>query len=69
MNLNRTSATFIGFIAILLWSSVIGLIRNVSESLGATGGAAMIYSVASIFLFISVGLPNIRKFPKSVGEE
>lgn len=64
MVLNKTKATLIGLIAILLWSSVIGLMRHVSENLGVTGGGAMIYSVASIFLCVSVGLPNIRKFPK-----
>lgn len=57
-------ATLIGLIAILLWSSIVGLIRGVSESLGATGGAAMIYSVASVFLLFSVGRTRVRQFPR-----
>lgn len=61
---NKRSATLIGLIAVLLWSSIVGLIRSVSESLGATGGAAMMYSVASIFLLLSVGFGGIREFPK-----
>lgn len=48
----------------MLWSSIVGLIRSVSESLGATGGAAMMYSVASVFLLISIGFPKISEFPK-----
>ena len=60
----KRNATLIGLIAVLLWSSIVGLIRSVSESLGATGGAAMMYSVASIFLLISIGFPKISEFPK-----
>ncbi|RSO51844.1 drug/metabolite DMT transporter permease [Acinetobacter lactucae] len=62
--ISKRNATLIGLIAVLLWSSIVGLIRSVSESLGATGGAAMMYSVASIFLLISIGFPKIREFPK-----
>ena len=35
-------ATLIGFTAILLWSTTVGLLRSVSEAFGATGGAALI---------------------------
>ncbi|MBJ9984627.1 aromatic amino acid DMT transporter YddG [Acinetobacter sp. S40] len=61
---SKRHATLIGLVAVLLWSSIVGLIRSVSESLGATGGAAMIYSVASIFLLFTVGWPKLREFPK-----
>jgi drug/metabolite transporter (DMT)-like permease len=62
--ISNRNATLIGLIAILLWSSIVGLIRSVSESLGATGGAAMMYSVASVFLLISIGFPKISEFPR-----
>jgi drug/metabolite transporter (DMT)-like permease len=51
--------------AILLWSSIVGLIRAVAEGLGATGGAALIYTVATVFLLATVGLPRIRTFPRA----
>jgi drug/metabolite transporter (DMT)-like permease len=57
-------ATLIGLIAILLWSAIVGLIRSVSEGLGAVGGAAMIYSVSSLLLLFTVGFPNLRTFPR-----
>lgn len=60
----KRNATLIGLIAVLLWSSIVGLIRSVSESLGATGGAAMMYSVASVFLLMSIGFPKISEFPR-----
>jgi hypothetical protein len=33
-------ATLIGLMAILLWSAIVGLIKNVSEGFGPVGGAA-----------------------------
>lgn len=61
---NTNKATLIGLVAILLWSSIVGLIRSVSEHLGPTGGAAMMYSVASVFLLLSVGFVRPSQFPR-----
>lgn len=61
--MNKSRATFIGFVAILLWGSVVGLIRSMSENFGAVGGAALTFTVASIFLVSSVGFPRVREFP------
>jgi len=61
---NTNRATMIGLVAILLWSSIVGLIRSVSEHLGPTGGAAMMYSVASVFLLLSVGWVKLSEFPR-----
>lgn len=57
-------ATLIGLIAIVLWSTIVGLIRSVSDSLGVTGGAALIYTLASVFLLLSVGWIRLRDFPR-----
>lgn len=56
-------ATLMGLLAIVLWSTSVGMIRSVSELLGATGGAAMIYSVSAVFLCLVRGLPQVRQFP------
>jgi drug/metabolite transporter (DMT)-like permease len=61
---NANKATLVGLLAILLWSSIVGLLRSVSDRLGATGGAAMMYSVASVFLLLSVGPVRLREFPR-----
>lgn len=61
---NQRKATLIGLIAVLLWSSIVGLIRGVSDSLGATGGAAMMYTSASVLLLLTVGFPKIREMPR-----
>lgn len=60
----RTRATLLGLLAIVLWSSVVGLIRSVSEGLGPIGGAAMIYSVSAVFLLVALGVPKWRSFPR-----
>ena len=61
---NTNQATMTGLLAILLWSSIIGLLRSVSELLGPTGGAAMMYSVASVLLLLSVGWVRLAEFPR-----
>lgn len=63
--MSRNRATLIGLFAILLWSLIVGLIRAVSESFGPVGGAALIYSLASVFLVLSVGFPRVRRFPRA----
>lgn len=57
-------ATLIGMVAVVLWSSIVGLIRSVSDHLGPTGGAAMMYSVASVFLLLSAGWVRLGEFPR-----
>lgn len=62
--LARHKATLLGLLAIVLWSSITGLIRLVSEGLGPIGGAAMIYSVSTLFLLAVMGWPKLRQFPR-----
>ncbi|HDI5926569.1 TPA: EamA family transporter, partial [Escherichia coli] len=53
--MTRQKATLIGLIAIVLWSTMVGLIRGVSEGLGPVGGAAAIYSLSGLLLIFTVG--------------
>jgi drug/metabolite transporter (DMT)-like permease len=59
-----TKATLIGLIAVALWSSIVGLIRGVSESFGATGGAALIYTLGAAMLWFTVGPTRISQLPR-----
>ncbi|WP_174247174.1 aromatic amino acid DMT transporter YddG [Rhodococcus rhodochrous] len=54
-----------GLAAIVLWSSMVGMIRLVTESLGAIGGAAMIYSCCAILLSVTVGWPTFANFSRT----
>lgn len=63
--LNRNISTLIGLTAVIFWSTNVGLIRSVSESFGAVAGAALIYSVASVILLFTIGMPKFSTIPKS----
>ncbi|WP_275554648.1 aromatic amino acid DMT transporter YddG [Mixta sp. Marseille-Q2659] len=58
-------ATLTGLLAVLLWSAIVGLIRSVSEGFGATGGAALIYTLSAMLLLVTVGLPKLKTFPRA----
>ena len=62
--MTSTKATLIGLAAIILWSFIVGLIRVVSENFGAVGGAALMYTLASLILLFSVGMTNPRSFSR-----
>lgn len=57
-------ATLTGLLAIILWSTSVGLIRSLTEALGPIGGAAMIYSTSTLCLVAFYGLPRIKALPK-----
>lgn len=54
----------IGLLAVLLWSFIIALIRAVAEHWGPVPGAAMIYTLASVLLLATLGVPRLRQFPR-----
>lgn len=60
--MDKKKATLIGLLAIVLWSTMVGLIRSVSEGLGPVGGAAMIYTLSGLLCWLIVGFPSLRRF-------
>lgn len=56
------TATLTGLVAILLWSTSVGMIRSVTELLGTTAGAALIYSVSALCVAVVKGFPRLGKF-------
>lgn len=52
--------TLLGVVAILFWGCLVGLTRSVAEQFGAVGGAALIYTVASILLYFTIGIPRLK---------
>ncbi|GLY62263.1 aromatic amino acid exporter [Pectobacterium carotovorum subsp. carotovorum] len=62
MTLQR--ATLTGLLAIVLWSTSVGLIRSLTEALGPIGGAAMIYSTSTLCLLAFYGFPRIKTLPR-----
>jgi hypothetical protein len=54
--------TLYGIAAILLWSCLVALLRDVSELFGPIGGAALMYSVSTLFFNYGNGAAKIRWF-------
>ncbi|WP_199884041.1 aromatic amino acid DMT transporter YddG [Anaerosinus massiliensis] len=61
----KNNATAIGLIAIVLWSTMVGLIHSISEMLDPLGGIALIYTFASALLLVTLGVPKIKTFSRS----
>lgn len=57
-------ATWLGIMAILFWSTSIGLMRTITESLGASAGAALIYTLGGLMILVCKGIPKIWQFSK-----
>lgn len=64
MHLSSRQATLLGLTAVALWSAVVGLIRAVSQHFGPTGGAALIFTVATGLLLLTVGPTRVSQLPR-----
>ncbi|KJM63488.1 EamA family transporter [Pluralibacter gergoviae] len=62
--MNTQKATLTGLTAIILWSTMVGLMRSVSEGLGPVGGAALVFTFSGLLLIFTVGFPNLRLIPR-----
>lgn len=56
-------ATGVGLIAIVLWSTSVGLLRTISEHFGPVGGAALLYTISALALCATQGLPRLSRLP------
>ncbi|MCZ4064959.1 aromatic amino acid DMT transporter YddG [Oxalobacter aliiformigenes] len=60
----KRNATLTGLCAIFLWSTMVGLIRGITDALGPVGGAAMIYTGGSVMLLATIGFPRLGAFDR-----
>ncbi|MDA0106785.1 aromatic amino acid DMT transporter YddG [Vibrio sp. La 4.2.2] len=60
--LGSNKYTLFGVAAILLWSTLMALTRNIAELFGPIGGAAMLYTVSTISLAMVMGVPKLSDF-------
>ena len=63
--MSRNLATLIGFAAILLWASMVGLLKQVSAVLEPDLGITLVYTLASILLLIIFRIPNLKLISKT----
>lgn len=58
--MDSKKATLCGLLALVFWSSLIGLLRSVAEHFGPMAGAAFVYTLGSLLLLVCIGLPRLR---------
>ena len=56
-----TAATLIGVIGPVMWAMNVPLMRAVVEGFGVAPGECLLYAVATVALFLSVGVPDWRR--------
>ena len=62
--MNRQIATSIGILALILWSTQVGLLRLSTETFGAMYTVTYVYTISAIILVFSYGLPDFKKVSK-----
>ncbi|OTG86701.1 EamA family transporter [Acinetobacter sp. ANC 4558] len=62
--MNRQIATSIGILALLLWSTLVGLLRLSTEAFGPMYTVTYVYTLSAVILYFSYGLPDFKKISK-----
>ncbi|CAM2812044.1 aromatic amino acid DMT transporter YddG [Acinetobacter celticus] len=62
--MNRQIGTSIGILALLLWSTLVGLLRLSTEKFGPLYTVTYVYTFSAIILYLSYGLPDFKKVSK-----
>ena len=62
--MNRQIATSIGILALLLWSTLVGLLRLSTEVFGPIYTVTYVYTLSAVILYFSYGLPDFKKVSK-----
>lgn len=63
--MSPAKANLYGILAILMWSTLIGMVKSISQSFGVAGGTAFIYTIGAAALCLKQGLPKVRRMPKT----
>lgn len=63
MLLNRY--TLLGLSSIVIWASLVAVVKLITEQLSPVQGIALIYSFSALYIGLRIGLPNIRQMSKA----
>ena len=64
--MSKNLATLIGLSAILQWSSIVGLLKKISFSLGAELAVLLMYTLSTCILLIFFKIPNLKLISKNL---
>lgn len=62
--MSRQISTLIGVSALLLWSTLVGLLRLSTENFGPIYTVTYVYTLSAIILFLTYGLPDFKTVSK-----
>ncbi len=62
--MSKNLATLIGFSAILQWSTIVGLLKKISASIGPDYAVTFMYSFSAVILLLLFRIPNLKAIPK-----
>lgn len=65
MTMTKNLATLIGFSAVLQWSSIVGLLKKISSSIGADLAVLFMYSFSAVILVLVFRIPNLKHIPRT----
>lgn len=57
--------TLLGFSSILIWASLVAVVKLITESLTPISGIALIYSFSAFAILIFSGIPSVTRMPKA----
>ena len=57
--------TWLGISSIVVWASLVAIIKLVSEQISPIQSIAMIYSFSAITIVLMLGLPKLKQMPKA----
>ena len=63
--MTKNLATLIGFSAVLQWSSIVGLLKRISLSIGADLAVLFMYSLSAVILVLVFRIPNLKQIPRT----
>ena len=63
-NLSAGQATAIGLFAPICWGMSVSLVRGIAEGFGMAQGQFLLYCVATVSVFLAVGLPDFHRINK-----
>ncbi|MCT9251488.1 hypothetical protein KTH35_16845 [Acinetobacter baumannii] len=63
--MSRNLATLIGLSAILMWASLVGVIKYISLLMDSSLAITLIYTLSAILVIIFFKFPNFNEIPKN----
>lgn len=62
--MSKNLATLIGLSAIIMWASMVGLVKHISAAIGPAVGITLIYTLSALIVLLIFRMPNLTRISK-----